>query len=307
VSRDGRAEPLLRGQRGVYMRPTRRAVPTGPHQTGEARDAAVSRSGRGYAVLAHRRPRLPRPGQLGGLRRRLARRGRGRPARGREARRGGARPAQPHGRRRGLSPRGRRHGAHAERIQGRLRHIRQRRLDGPVGARGLWRPGAAPHPQHGDPGICLGREPRLRHVSRPDAGRDGGPAGPRLGGAEGAVPAQDGRGRVDRHHEPDRAALRHGSRPAQDQGRAERRRLLQHHRHQDLHLGRRARSRREHRAPRHRPDRGGARRHQGHLALRGAEITRERRRVPRGAQRRVLRFPRAQDGHPRQRHLRDEL
>ena len=36
--------------------------------------------------------------------------------------------------------------------------------------------------------------------------------------AEADLPAQDDRGRLDRHDEPDRAALRHGSRPDQDQG-----------------------------------------------------------------------------------------
>ena len=77
-------------------------------------------------------------------------------------------------------------------------------------------------------------------------------------GAEADLPAEDDRGRLDRHHEPHRAALRHRSRPDQDQGRAERRRLLRDHRHQDLHLGRRARPDREHRPPRPRPHRGRA-------------------------------------------------
>ena len=57
-----------------------------------------------------------------------------------------------------------------------------------------------------------------RHVSGPDPGGDGRPPRPRLGGAEGDLPAPDGRGRLDRHHEPDRAPLRHRPRPAQDQG-----------------------------------------------------------------------------------------
>ena len=50
--------------------------------------------------------------------------------------------------------------------------------------------------------------------------------------------AEDGRGRVDRHHEPDRAAMRHRSRPAPHQGGAPGRRQLQDFRHQDLHLRR---------------------------------------------------------------------
>ena len=49
------------------------------------------------------------------------------------------------------------------------------------------------------------------------------------------------------------------------------RRQLRHHRHQDLHLGRRARSRREHRASGAGAHRGRAGRHQGHVALRRAE------------------------------------
>ena len=39
-----------------------------------------------------------------------------------------------------------------------------------------------------------------------------------LGGAEGDLRAQDGVGRMERHHEPDRAALRHRSRPDPHQG-----------------------------------------------------------------------------------------
>ena len=46
---------------------------------------------------------------------------------------------------------------------------------------------------------------------------------------------------------------------------------------------------------------------EGHLALRRAEVPGQRGRRARRAQRRLLRLDRAQDGHPRQRHLRDEL
>ena len=66
--------------------------------------------------------------------------------------------------------------------------------------------------------------------------------------AEADLAAEDGRGRLDRHHEPDRAALRHRSRPAAHQGRPARRRQLQDLRPEDLHLGRRARHGRQHRA-----------------------------------------------------------
>ena len=50
------------------------------------------------------------------------------------------------------------------------------------------------------------------------------------------------------------------------------RRQLQDHRHQDLHLRRRARSRRQHHPSRAGAHRGRTRRHQGHLAVRRAEI-----------------------------------
>ena len=52
---------------------------------------------------------------------------------------------------------------------------------------------------------------------------------------------------------------------------------------------------------------GAPQRHQGHLAVRGAEDPGQCRRLARRAQRRVLRLDRAQDGHSRQFHLRDEL
>ncbi len=77
--------------------------------------------------------------------------------------------------------------------------------------------------------------------------------------------------------------------------------------HQDLHLGRRARSRRQHHPSRAGAHRRRARRHQGRLAVRGAEGAGQCRRFARRTQRRVLRLDRAQDGHPRQFHLRDEL
>ena len=182
-----------------------------------------------------------------------------------------------------------------------------RRLDGAGRAGGVRRAGTALRPQHDHAGIRLLGEPGARHVSGPDAGRHRCAPGARHRGAEEDLSAEDDRGRLDRHHEPHRAPLRHGSRPAQDQGGAERRRLLCHLRHQDLHLRRRARHGGEHRPSGARPHRGRAPRHQGHLALRGAEVPRQRRRLARRPQRRRLRLPRAQDGHPRQRHLRHEL
>ena len=68
-----------------------------------------------------------------------------------------------------------------------------------------------------------------------------------------ALPAQDGVGRVDRHHEPDRAARGLGPRRPQDAGREAGRRQLSALRHQDLHHLRRPRDDRQHRASRARP------------------------------------------------------
>ena len=95
---------------------------------------------------------------------------------------------------------------------------------------------------------------------------------PRHAGAEGGLSAEDDRGPLDRHHEPHRAALRHRSRSAAHQGGQAGRRQLQDHRHQDLHLGRRARPHREHRASRAGAHRGRARRHPRHHAVHRAEI-----------------------------------
>ena len=81
--------------------------------------------------------------------------------------------------------------------------------------------------------------------------------------------------------------------------RARRRRQLSHHRPEDLHHLRRARSHRQ-----HHPFRAGApaRRaagHQGHLAVPGAEISAQCRRLAGRAQRRARAFDRAQARHPR--------
>ena len=184
---------------------------------------------------------------------------------------------------------------------------RRRRLDRHLGAERVRRPGPADvHDPAGQRVPVLG-QPGLRDVSRPDPGRDRRDPGARHAGAEGALPAEDGGGRMDRHHEPHRAALRHRPRPDPHQGGEAGRRQLQDHRHQDLHLRRRARPGGE-----HRPSRAGAHRrraggHQGHLAVHRAEAAAQRRRLARRAQRRRLRLARREDGHPRQRHLRDEL
>ncbi len=76
-------------------------------------------------------------------------------------------------------------------------------------------------------------------------------------------------GRVERHHVPDRAALRDRPRHAAHAGRPQAGRQLPDHRHQDLHLERRARSCRQHRPPRARASARRPAGDQGHLAVRG--------------------------------------
>ena len=108
------------------------------------------------------------------------------------------------------------------------------------------------------------------------------------------------------HDEPDRASGR--VRPVGGaHARGARGRPLPHPGHQDLHHLGRARHDREHRAPRARPHARCARGREGHLALHRAEIPAERRRHAGRAQRRALRFDRAQDGHTREPDLRARL
>ena len=126
-------------------------------------------------------------------------------------------------------------------------------------------------------------------------------------GAEAHLSAEDDHRRVDRHDEPDRAALRHRPRPPQDQGDASERRRLRHHRAEDIHFRRRARSGREHHPSRARAHRRRAGRNQGRFALSRAEDARQRRRVAGRAQRGRLRLDRAQDGHSRQFDRRAQL
>ena len=115
-------------------------------------------------------------------------------------------------------------------------------------------------------------QPGLDDVPGPVARRLRVPARARHRRAEGAVPAQADQRPVDRHDVPDRAALRHRPRPAAHQGRAAGRRQLPAHRQQDLHLRRRARPGREHRAPGAGAPARRAGRAQGHLAVRRAEV-----------------------------------
>ena len=212
------------------------------------------------------------------------------------------------GRRSGrLRARARREREDAGGVQGRLPGLRGRRLDRPLGRAGAWRarPAAPADVRHQR--ICVLGQHGVRHVSGPHPGGHRRADAARLRGAEADISAADGVGRVDRHHEPHGAALRHRSRPDPHPRHPRRRRFVPHHRLQDLHLVRRTRPHREHRAFGARPRRRRAGRHQGHLAVRRAEAAGEPGRFARRAERDLLRLHRAQDGHPRQRHLRDEL
>ena len=122
-----------------------------------------------------------------------------------------------------------------------------------------------------------------------------------------SLPAEDGRGRLDRHHEPDRAALRHRSRPAAHQGRAARRRQLQDLRPEDLHLRRRARPCRQHHPPGARPHRRRAERASRASRCSSCRSSCSTPTAIRASATRLLRLDRGEDGHPRQRHLRHEL
>ena len=83
---------------------------------------------------------------------------------------------------------------------------------------------------------------------------------------------------VGRHDVPHRAAGRQRRRRGKHRGQQERRRQLRHQRHQDLHLRRRSRPRREHHPPGARARRRRAGGHQGPLAVHRAEGPRRRRR-----------------------------
>ena len=130
----------------------------------------------------------------------------------------------------------------------------------------------------GHPRVPVLIEHGLCHVFEPGAGRGRGDLQPRFGRAEGALPAKADQRRMGRHHEPDRAAMRHRSRSVALPRRAAARRQLQNHRHQDFHFRRRARSDRQHHPSGAGAHRRRAPRHQGHFAVHRAEVLADRRR-----------------------------
>ena len=180
----------------------------------------------------------------------------------------------------------RRQRRHPEGIQGRLQAIGRGRLGRHLGAGRIRRPGSARHIDRDRQRIPRFVQSRLLDVSGPGAGRGGGGAPARLRRAQEEVPTKDDNRRMGRHHESDRAALRHRSRPVAHQGGEAAGWQLQAQRHQDLHFRRRAGSDREHHPSRARAHRRRAGRHQGHFALHRAEGAGERRRLARRQERR---------------------
>ena len=131
---------------------------------------------------------------------------------------------------------------------------------------------------------------------------------PRVRGAQGDLPPEDGHRRVDRHDEPHRAAGR-----APTSARSPRR-PCRRTTAPTASPARRSSSRTAsttcptniiHLVLARTPD--GAAGHEGHQLLHRPEAPRERRRLARRAQRRHLRVHRAQDGHQGQPHVRAEL
>ena len=136
------------------------------------------------------------------------------------------------------------------RLQGGLQDFRRCRLDRRDHVARLRRQGAAAAHQHGLRRDGVLDESGLRRLPAALQRRRLGDRAARHGSAEAGLSATPGRRHLERHHVPDRAPLRHGPRPDPHQGRADGRGPLRALRHQDLHLGRRARPDREHSPPR---------------------------------------------------------
>ena len=220
----------------------------------------------------------------------------------------GAHAAQPRRRQGRLPPPRRRRVTTPTGFKDAYQQAHRRRLDRHLGARRIRRPGPADGAGAGRQRVSLLGEHGLRHVSGPHPGRHRGAVAARVGGAEGALPAQAHRRAMGRHHEPDRAAMRHRSRSG-------------------AHPRRRRRPTAATGSPAPRSSsppastisprtsfiscwRASTARRQG---TRGISLFIVPKFLPdadgdaRRAQRGVLRLDRGEDGHPRQRHLRDEL
>ncbi len=174
---------------------------------------------------------------------------------------------------------GRRQGCHPARLEGGLPAVRCRWLGRAGRAGGMGRAEPAAGHRHGCRRDLECRQPGLRPVPAADLRRHRRDRGAGQRGAETHLPAKDGDRRVDRHHEPDRAARRLRPRPPQVARRAAGRRHLPHLRHQDLHHLRRPRDDGQHHPSRARPPARCAARHARHLAVPGAQVSRQQGRL----------------------------
>ncbi len=193
---------------------------------------------------------------------------------GRQVRRRGARPPE-RGRRSHRLEAGRRQGRHPARLEGGLPAVLRWRLGRPAGAGGVGRPepaqpgvdGRRRDLELGQPGV---RAVPAAHVRRHRRHRAAGQRAPQED-----LPAEDGVGRMDRHHEPHRAARRLRPRRAHHARREAGRRHLPHLRHQDLHHLRRPRDDRQHHPSRLGPPARRPARHARHLAVPGPQVSRQ--------------------------------
>ena len=263
----------------------------------------LRRPDQGHAVRPERTGRTeadPDPPRLRGCNRRDGRRG----ARGERALHGrGGRAAEPHRRRRAGEV-GQRPRDHDAGLQAGVRRVRAGGLAGRAASGRVRRTGPAQGRRcavHGDAAVG---EPVVRAVSAADRRRHRGAADGRQRRAEVDLHPSPDRRQLDRDDEPHRAAGRVRPRAGAHAGGAAGRRHVPPVRPEDLHHLRRARPRREHRAPRARAHAGRARGRQGHLALHRAEVPVRRRGQAGQAQRRVLRVDRAQARHQREPDLR---
>ena len=187
----------------------------------------------------------------------------------------GARPAQRRRRQRGLPARGRpRH--HADRLQGRVEEALRGRLEDrsavAAGARRRRRAARAAGPRRGD---ALRREHRVQHVPGPRLRRGRGHRRSSARPEQKKLYCREHVQRhVGRHDVPHRAAGRQRRRLARRRPRRSNADGTLHDpRHEDLHLRRRPRPRREHHPPGARARRRRARRHEGPHALHRAEAS----------------------------------
>jgi hypothetical protein len=193
-----------------------------------------------------------------------------------------------------------------DRFQGRVGRDEGKRLDGSSTVPRSSAARACPSDEHRDGRAVLFRQHGLPDVCGPVAWRGLGDHGrharTRKPIFRRSIPA-NGTGTMnltEPHCGTDLGLMRTKAEPQADGS-------YKHHGSEDLHLGRRKRHRGQHRPSRAGEDSRWPGRVSRASALHRAEIPGERGWQPGCAQRRLLRQDRGEDGHPRQRHLRDEL